>query len=72
MKFPSNNKSCSKSIVILHVDLKITRECYAVSLRIAPLAPIQKPKVHQVTIINDLNPRPNDEPRVEPKEETTS
>ena len=53
----------------LHSDQKIARECYAASLRILPLAPSRRPKVHQVATLHDLDPRPNDEPHVEPKEE---
>ena len=70
MKFPSNSKSQSKNVVTLHSDQRIARECFAVSLRIPAPAPSRRPKVHQVTIMNDLDPRPNDEPHVEPKEET--
>ena len=56
----------------LHSHQRTARECYAASLRIPPPTPSRKPEVHQVTIMNDLDPRPNDEPRVEPREETIS
>jgi len=58
--------------VTLNSDQRTVRECYAASLRISPLAPSRRPKVHKVTVMNDLDPRPNDEPRVEPKEEIVS
>ena len=56
----------------LHLDQKIARKCYAASLRIPLLTPSRRSKVHQVTVMNDLDPKPNDEPRVEPREETVS
>jgi len=70
MKFPSDSKSRSKNVVTLHSYQKTARECYAASLRILPPAPRQRPEVHQVATLHDFDPRPNDEPHVEPKEET--
>jgi len=64
VKFPAQSRSRGRGVVTLHVDQKSTTECYVASLRIPPPTPSRRPEVHQVTIMNDLDSRSNDEPRV--------
>nr|KYP71551.1 hypothetical protein KK1_010815 [Cajanus cajan] len=73
MKFPSDQGT----IITIHADQKAARECYYASLRIAPLEE-KKSKSKRVHVVNtsalgeepvwDLDPRMNNEERVEPVE----
>ena len=70
MKFPTDNLSRGREVVTLHADQKTARECYATSLKILPpLTPTRRTEVHHISLGDDLDPRPNDEPQVELKEE---
>jgi len=70
MKFPADNPSRGREVVTLHVDQKTAREYYAASLKILPLSrPARRAEVHHIFLGDDLDPRLNDEPQVEPKEE---
>jgi len=64
MKFLIDSRSRGKGVETLQVDQKTPRECYVASLRIPPSAPNRWLEVHHVTILNYLDLRPNDEPRV--------
>jgi len=70
MKFPTDNPSRDREAVTLHADQKTVRECYAASLKILPPPkPTQRADVHHISLSDNLDPIPNDEPQVEPKEE---
>jgi len=70
MKFLADNPSRGREVVTLHADQKTVRECYTASLKILPPpTPTRRAEVHHITLGDDLDPRPNDEPQVEPKEE---
>nr|KYP73948.1 hypothetical protein KK1_006609 [Cajanus cajan] len=72
MKFPSDKGK----IITIHADQKAARECYFASLQVAPIE--RKSKSKSVHVVNssasveepvwDLDPRMNDEERVEPVE----
>nr|KYP44308.1 Transposon Ty3-G Gag-Pol polyprotein [Cajanus cajan] len=72
MKFPSDKGK----IITIHADQKAARECYFASLQVAPIE--RKSKSKRVHVVNssasveepvwDLDPRMNDEERVEPVE----
>ncbi|XP_020233796.1 uncharacterized protein LOC109813916 [Cajanus cajan] len=73
MKFPSDKGK----IITIHADQKAARECYFASLRVAPMEE-RNSKSNRVHVVNpsapveepvcDLDPRMNDEERVEPIE----
>jgi len=70
MKFPTDNPSWGREVVTLHADQNIARECYTAGLKILPPpTPTRRAEVHHISLSDDLDPRPNDEPQVEPKEE---
>jgi len=70
MKFPADNPSRGREVVTLHADQKTARECYAASLKIlSPSTPTRRTEVHHISLSDNLDPRPNDEPQVEQKEE---
>ncbi|XP_020230501.1 uncharacterized protein LOC109811243 [Cajanus cajan] len=73
MKFPSDKGK----IITIHADQKAARECYFASLRVTPMEE-RKSKSKRVHVVDssalveesvwDLDPRMNDEERVEPVE----
>ena len=71
MKFPSS----AGDIVTIHVDQKITRECYVASLKVEPPSRVEEEwsgrgsKRNHVVAVTDLDPR-LEEVWVEPHEET--
>jgi len=70
MKFPADNPSRGREVVTLHADQKHARECYAASMKILPpQTPTRRAEVHHISLCDDLDPRPNNEPQVEPNEE---
>lgn len=53
----------------MHVDQKTARECYVVSLRLMPTVTSTRRQVNQrMVAMNDLDPRVNDQIRIEPRD----
>jgi len=66
MKFPSDRGGVTN----VHVDQRTTHEYYVASLRLTPTETTVKRDVNQrMMALIDLNPRINDEVRMQPKDE---
>ena len=70
MKFPTEKDD----VATIYVDQRVSRECYVVGLKMKQESRmmIQKEERKNMVVMVDLDPRMNDEERMEPREETTS
>jgi len=68
MKFPVENNKIAR----VWVHQQRARECYVTSLRILPWYQLRKKELNTIARSNDFDPRPHDEPRVEPRDETVA
>jgi len=68
MKFPTGKGE----IVTIYVDQRVARECYAAGLAVVqePRVPRRRDERRNMVAMVDLDPRVNDEERMEPREET--
>jgi len=66
MNFPAKNRKIAR----VKVHQKTAQGCYAASLRVPLRYKLEKKEVNMVAGNCELDPKPNDEPRVETKDET--
>jgi len=66
MKFPAKNERITR----VRVHQRKARECYDASLKIPPRYKLRKKEVNMIAGSCNLDPRPSDESRVEPRDET--